>query len=570
MMSEQDLQHPDDDQAQQLQHQQESAEDEAPERPPVAESYERYCPGEERIKISDAICLGRRRSNFPKCATCKFNDDNAAPPVAAHPVVAGLKTTTSTPQAQAEGRDRVEMVFGHCEVQGIYPDLINEDIAWRVGLAAAQFLKSELRGYDRSEPAKSTVLVGTDMRRSSPELAEALTDGLRTGGSPVIHLGMIDTPQLYFAVNRLSCCGGVQVTSSTGPADWNGFKVCGQKGRPVTSETGLSKMAKIAKNTIKHSGGNMSEVGREDLGDAYCDFLRGFLNRPASNINADKPLKIVIDASNGMAGRWLPMVFDDVDWLQITRLNFDHNGKFAHDPNPLAPDNLKELIERVGKAKADLGVCFDADASSCVFVDRTGQPVRPDLLNALLARFLLKTSPGSTVLYDLRSSRILPESIRKAGGLPRRERATPGFLRKAISDAKGLFAGELNGRYYFRDNWHCESGSMALIHVINLMTETGRPLEDMISPLNRYSRIFEMSFMPDPKLDVLSELSDRYSEGSINYLDGITVIFEDWWFNVRPVDGDGCYLLTMEAVSDRMLEVKLAELTEILGPPGQS
>lgn len=525
------------------------------------QEYHRYCPGEERIRISDAICFGRRRSNFPKCVGCQFNDDEKKD----KPVPVPLPGAAAS--IEEADRRRIERLFRQCDILGTCPDMLDQEMAWRVGLATSLFLKSELRGYDRSQVEKATVVVGIDMRKTSRELAESLIEGLRSGGSPVIDIGMIDTPQLYFAVNRLGACGGVQVTGGNRPATHNGFKLCGQKGRTITSETGLVKISKTVLNTTRHSAPQMPDLRRLDLSGPYKEYVRSFLADPVTGFDSERPLKLVVDASNGMAGRWLPIIFDDVEWLEITPLNFEHNGEFSHDPDPLVEDNLKPLQERLLRINAELGVCFDGDADCCVFVDNKAQPIRADTLGALLARELLKSNPGQSVIYDLRSSRALPEEIRKAGGLPRRERGNQAFVKKAIADAKGLFACELNGRYYYRDNFYCESAIITLVHVLNILTETGRPLDELVASLKRYARSGERRFRLDGKTDIVAVLSDKYNNGSINYLDGITVIFEDWWFNARPATDRSFVELNVEAINEAMLKAKLAELSQLLGDP---
>lgn len=527
--------------------------------PQSIQEYHRYCPGEEHIRISDAICFGRRRSNFPKCGGCQFNDDERKD----RPVPVPIPGAAAT--AEEADRLRVERLFRECDVLGTCPDLLEADIAWRIGMATALFLKSELRGYDRSQQEKATVVVGTDMRRTSGELARSLVDGLRSGGCPIIDIGLIDTPQLFFAVNRLGACGGVQVTGGNRPANYNGFKFCGQKGRIISSETGLVKISKTVLNTTRHPGTQMPEVRKLDLAGPYKEYVRGFLKAPAAGFGPERRLKIVVDASNGMAGRWLPIIFDDVDWIEIVPLNFEHNGEFAHDPDPLIEDNLKLLQERILRVKADLGVCFDGDADCCVFLDGKGQPVRADLMGAVLARHLLKTSPGHSAIYDLRSTRALPEEIKKAGGLPRRERGSQAFIKKAVFDAKAVFASELSGRYYYRDNFYCESSLITLAHLLNILVEAGRPLEDLVAPIRRYARSGERRLRINSRIDVVGRLSDQYSHGSINYLDGITVIFEDWWFNARPSADKSFVELNVEAINDAMLKAKLLELSQVLG-----
>lgn len=523
----------------------------------------RHCPGEERIALSDAICLGRRRSNFPKCKGCQFNDDE-------NPTggpTQWLRQERVAPETDKARKDRIETMFRAYDVRGTYPDPMNADAAWRIGLACAQFLRSELRGYDRGITEKSTVVVGRDMRKSSAELCEALIEGLRAGGSPVVNIGMIDTPQLYFAVNQLPCCGGVQVTASHNPAQYNGLKICGQKGRPVSTDTGLTKVSKIARNTIRHTATQMSPVTSMDMTDGYRKFVRSFLHHDEESLAGREPIKVVVDASNGMAGRWIPLIFGDLEWLEIVRLNFEHNGEFVHDPNPLEEHNLAQLQDRMLRSKADFGICFDGDADRLVLVDEHGQIVRSDLLTALMAPYFLKESPGSTVVYDLRCSRVVAEEIRKSGGIARRERCGHAFIKKVLADIRGVFAGELSGHFYFRDNWFCDSGMIAFAEVLNILIESGKSLSEVIAPLRRYASSGERNFHNDHKDTTLKVLAERYDDAQVDYLDGLSVQYKDWWFNVRTSHTEPYLRLNAEAATQELLDAKLAELYPIMGTP---
>lgn len=539
------------------------------------EGYHRFCPGEERIKISDAICFGRRRSNFPKCKGCQFNDDEKAAAARRGAPVADQGPVVVLPSAEAAARsearrtdaDRIEGLFGAYDLRGTYPDPLDADTAWRIGLATAQFLRAQLRGYDRSERAKSTVVVGRDVRRSSAALAESLIEGLRAGGSPVVDIGLIDTPQLYFAANRITCCGGVQVTASHNPPNYNGFKICGQKGKPISSDTGLLQICKIAQNTVRHPNTQMAELRQEDLSEPYRAFVREFFPASGGGFSAERPLKVVVDASNGMAGRWVPLLFGDVEWLDLVRLNFDHNGEFLHDPNPLVEANLDQLKDRMSRARADLGVCFDGDADRLICIDEKGRTIPADLMTALLARMFLARAPGSVVVYDLRSSRVVAEEVREAGGTPRRERCGHAFIKKMLADTKGIFGGEVSGHYYFRDNFFCDSGMIAFAEIVGLLVGTGKPVSELIAPLDRYAGSGELNFENDDPRGTIKQLAARYSDGEIDYLDGVTVQYADWWFNLRPSNTEPLLRLNVEATTQELLESKLAELCPLLGDP---
>jgi len=530
---------------------------------PNPQDYYRYCPAEERIKISNAICLGRRRANYPKCKGCQFNDDEQR--TGGGLIMPG--TDRKAAEAEKIKREKILSVFKVSDVRGIYPDPLDEELAWRIGQATANFLRSELRGYERSRVEKSAVVVGRDMRKSSPALAAALIEGLRAGGSTVIDIGMVDTPQLYFAVNHVTCCGGVQVTASHNPASYNGFKICGEKGKPISVDTGLGKISKAAINTIRHNTAQMAGLEQRDLSEPYKQFVRQFLTTSPGSYSSERPLKVVVDASNGMAGRWFPVLFGDVEWLEVTRLNFEHSGTFQHDPNPLVEANLSQLRDRMKRTRAAFGVCFDGDADRTIFVDAEGRIIPADLMTALMAGYFLKKATGSAIVYDLRSSRVVAEEIRKAGGLPRRERAGHAMLKKTMMDAKAIFGGQLSGHYYFRDNAYCDSGMIMFAQVLNLLIQSGQALHDLIEPLRRYAHSGERSFRNSDKTGTIEALAARYSDADIDYLDGITVQYPDWWFNVRPSSTEPFLRLNVEASEEAMLKEKLNELIPLMGTP---
>jgi phosphomannomutase len=280
-------------------------------------------------------------------------------------------------------------------------------------------------------------------------------------------------------------------------------------------------------------------------------------------------LKVIVDASNGMAGRWLPLLFGDIDWLEIGRLNFEHNGEFMHNPDPLAQANLEQLKDRMSRSKADLGICFDGDADRLVCVDEKGSTIPADLMTALLARTFLARAPGSMVVYDLRSSRVVAEEVREAGGIPRRERCGHAFIKKMLADTKGIFAGEVSGHYYFRENFYCDSGMIAFAEIVNVLTSTGKPISDLVAPLRRYRGSGELNFCNDDPRGTLKRLAARYSDGEIDYLDGVTVQYKDWWFNVRPSHTEPLLRMNLEAATDDLLKKRLSELCPMLGTPAK-
>jgi phosphomannomutase len=451
-------------------------------------------------------------------------------------------------------------IFKAYDIRGVYPDQLNEEDAWKIGYAAAQFLRSMLSGYERGQANAQSLCVGRDMRTHSKALAKALIEGMNNYGANVIDIGMIDTPQMYFAVNHLGTCGGVQVTASHNPAKYNGFKVSGLSARPVGVNTGLKDIEHIATALIHTKGKATGTVEEVDLTDEYKKHILKFL-RPIK----DK-LKIAIDASNGMAGKMIPAVLGDLP-IEIIELNFKHTGKFKHEPNPLIEGNLAELKAAVKKNKCDFGVCFDGDADRLMMVDQAGENISCDLLTALMATYFLKGNPNSTVVYDLRSSWVVVEEILKNSGTPRRERVGHAFMKKALRDSHAVFGGELSGHFYYRDNYYADSGLITLVHVLNIISGAKVPISELIKPLRRYYQSGEINFKVEDKQTKMDELAKKYSDGQIDNLDGVTVQYKNWWFNCRPSNTEPLLRLTVEAKSKELLDEKLSEIKNQLGRP---
>ncbi len=453
-----------------------------------------------------------------------------------------------------------ESIFKAYDIRGLYGQQVDEDAAWKIGHATAQFLRSLLHGYERGQINSQSLIIGRDMREHSPALAQALMEGMTGSGANVIDIGMIDTPQIYFAINHLGSCGGVQVTASHNPAAYNGFKISAQKARPVSGQTGLQEIKHIA-TALRHTvAAGEGTITTQDLTEPYRRHVLSFLN------NNIKKLKVVIDASNGMAGKWVPLIFGDLD-LDITALNFEYNGTFKHDPNPLVEANLAELKQTVIDKNVDLGLCFDGDADRLMVIDETGKSIGCDIITAFLAEYFLEKSPGSTVIYDLRSSWIVKEQIQKCGGQPRCERVGHSFMKKTLKDTKGVFGGELSGHFYYRDNFFADSGMITLVHMLNILSATDKPLSELLKPLMCYHSSGEMNFEVEDKQAMMDSLAAKYADGEIDHLDGVTIQYPDWWFNCRPSNTEPLLRLNIEAKTAKTLATKLSELKALLGNP---
>ncbi len=456
--------------------------------------------------------------------------------------------------------DDLSKVFKAYDIRGIYGSEIDEDLAWKIGFASGQFLRSLLQGYDRGQTNANRLVVGRDMRPHSPSLADNLIEGILSSGLSCVDIGLCDTPMIYFAVNHLGACGGIQVTASHNPIEYNGFKISGQKARPIGEDTGLKEIRHIV-STIRRMPAVEKDKKAEqmDLWSEYRKHVMQFLKLA-------RPLKVAVDASNGMAGKMMPEIFDATD-LEITPLNYELGSGFAHPPNPLVDANLEEVRSAVRKGKFDFGICFDGDADRCMFVDENGEIVRCDIITAMLARHFLKLYPASTVVYDLRSSRVVAEEISAAGGTPRRERVGHAFMKKAMADAHAIFGGELSGHFYFRDNYNADSGAIIFATVASIVSSRETPFSELVAPLKRYAPSGEINFRIEDKTGKMKELAEKFADGKIDHLDGVTVQYDDWWFNVRPSNTEPFLRLNLEAKDKAMLKDKLAEIQNLLGEP---
>jgi len=448
-------------------------------------------------------------------------------------------------------------IFKAYDVRGIYPGEINEEIARQIGLAFRQVLDAE----DRSE--SSAVVVSRDMRPHGVPLQQALIEGLLAGGLDVIDIGLATTPMNYFAIGHLRAAGGVQVTASHNPAEYNGLKFSRKGALPVSGETGIAVMERAVLAGDLAPATSPGTRSTADVSAAYAEHVLSFLE---SDGGGSATPTVVVDAANGMS-----VIYRDLltrTGIDLRPLYFELDGTFPnHEANPLKEENLLDLEAKVRETGADLGVSFDGDADRAAFVDETGRPVGSDLMTALIAGELLAREPGKAVLYDLRSSRAVPEYIGESGGVAVRERVGHSFMKATLRKREGIFGGELAGHYYFRDNYNADCAVLAVIEVINLLRSSGKPLSELVAPLRRYAKSPEINFMVEDKAGRIRELEERFSDGKIDHLDGVTVEYDDWWFNVRPSNTEPYLRLVLEAKTPEELARHRADLEAILGTP---
>jgi phosphomannomutase len=458
----------------------------------------------------------------------------------------------------------IDRIFKAYDVRATSPNPLNEETAWKVGHATAQFLKRNRQNLagDQRVKREDAVVVGRDMRPSSPDLARALMDGIRSVGMNVIDIGTIDTSMIYFAINYLDTVGGIQTTASHNPIQYNGFKISGPKAKPIGAASGLDDIKRIAMTLRVGQTGLLGKIEENDLWPQYRQHVLKFLD-------LGRKVRVAIDASNGMAGKMVPAVFGGIPDLEIIPVLFEITGSFVHDPNPLVEANLAQLKQEMAQTRPDLGVCFDGDADRCIFLDENGKTIGADLTTALLARDFLSRpeNKGAAVVYDLRSSHVVADEVRAAGGEPRRERVGHAFIKKTMAETKAIFGGELSGHFYFRDNFYADSGAIAFARMLSLLSNQSEPLSALVDPLHRYSQSGEINFQVEEKDAKIRELADAYKKGQVDYLDGITIDLGNWWFNVRKSNTEPLLRLNLEAQTPALREEKLKELTRILGEP---
>jgi phosphomannomutase len=392
-------------------------------------------------------------------------------------------------------------------------------------------------------------------------MARALKDGLRASGVAVIDIGVADTPQNYFGIGFLGASGGIQVTASHNPAAYNGFKMSRRDAIPVSYETGIADLEELV--TGSDAAIDLPpKAGEEERSvfDEYCEHVL------AEVTTLEPRLKLAADAANGMATIYLP-ILDKLN-VELTPLYFELDGTFPnHEANPLKHENLVDVERAVEEHGCDLGVAFDGDADRAILINEKGRAISADKITGLLAPRFLREEPGATIVYDLRSSWATKEAIEEAGGVPLRERVGHSFMKATMRKHNSPFGGELAGHFYFRRNFTADSSIMTVIEVLNHIRETGRTLSELVAPLERYHSTGEINFRVDDKEGMIRRLADIFSDGEIDYLDGITVQFEDWWFNVRPSNTEPYLRLVLEARTRDLMDEKKAVLLTYLGTP---
>ena len=439
-------------------------------------------------------------------------------------------------------------IFKAYDVRGLYPSEIDEDAARLIGRGFVSYLRAK------------RIAVSRDMRLSSPSVAAAFMDGARTQGADVVDYGMMGTDMMYFAVARDRHDGGAQITASHNPKEYNGIKLVRREAFPLSGDAGIAEIRDmIAGNQLPPPAATPGSLSENDVVADYTRHVLSFID-----ISLIKPFSVVLDAGNGIAGMIAPRLFERLP-CRVTRLCFEVDGTFPnHEANPLIEENRRDIVERVKRDSADIGIAWDGDADRCFFIDGTGEFIAGDFITALLAEAFLIKHPGAKVLYDVRASYAVRDIVAKYGGKALMNRVGHAFFKRRMREESAIFGGEVTGHYYFRDNFHADNGFIPALLILELMSKKGQTLRELLEPLReKYfisgeinTRVGDMHKVQE-KLDGLAA---KYTDGRVYSLDGVSAEFPDWHFNVRPSNTEPMLRLNLEATTPELMAKKRDEV----------
>ena len=446
-----------------------------------------------------------------------------------------------------------ESIFKAYDIRGTYPDQLDEDLARDIGRAFVNHLG--LSG--------SRVVVARDMRLSGEDLQAAFIEGVTQAGADVLSLGKVSTDALYFAVGHLEEPGGAMITASHNPKNYNGLKLCREQAIALSGESGIGQIRDlITSGKLPEPAEYPGSVEEMDIAEDYAEHCLGFIETEGL-----RPLKIVVDAGNGMAGKMLPPIFEKLPFDYVPMF-FELDGSFPnHPPNPIEPENVKELQERVRAEEADFGVAFDGDADRCFIVNEKGETIAGDVLAALIAKNVLEKEPGATIIYSAVCSKSFPELVRREGGKPVRTKAGHSIIKPQMRERDAAFGGEHSAHFYFRDNFFADSGIIAMLTVAELVGRQEGPISDLITPIDPYVRSGEINSEVEDQEAILKKLEDHFAEdeeAKIDHLDGLTVDLGGWWFNLRASNTEPLLRLNVEASDRETLEERRDELLNLI------
>jgi phosphomannomutase len=440
-----------------------------------------------------------------------------------------------------------QSIFKAYDIRGVVPDQLNADIAYRIGNALAGYLKP------------TSIAVGRDMRQSSGDLFDALARGIVDAGVDVIDIGLVSTDGLYFAVGKFGYDGGVMITASHNPKQYNGFKICRAEALPLSGQEGLDKIQEALVNDVLVKSPRRGSIQRKDITNDYTEHCLSFID-----LSIIKPFKIVADAGNGMAGATLPPVFKRLP-IEVVPLFFELDGSFPNHPaSPIELENLVDLQKKIAEVKADFGVAFDGDADRMFLLDRNGRQLGGDMVTALVADNLLDKNSNETILYNLICSRAVPELVERKGGKAIKTRVGHALIKPLMKKYNAIFGGEHSGHFYFRNNWFADSGLIAFLVCLELLSKGNKRLDEKIKEIDPYFRSGEINSRVESARDTMERIAGHFSDAAQDRLDGLTVSYNDFWFNIRPSNTEPLIRLNIEANSKELLDKKTSEILKII------
>jgi phosphomannomutase len=439
-------------------------------------------------------------------------------------------------------------IFKAYDIRGVYPAELDEDGAFRIGRAFADWLKPD------------RIVLGRDCRLSSPALSGAFVDGVTGQGTDVVDLGLATTDMVYFASGRLALPGAM-FTASHNPPEYNGVKLCRPGARPIGEDSGLQEILALAEGEAPAAPGG-GRVQERSMLEEYIQHLLTF-----ADLDRLAEITVVADAANGMAGLVVPALFERLP-VKLVPLYMELDGTFPNHPaDPIQPENQEDLKRTVLEHGADVGLAFDGDADRVFFVDEHAEGVSGSLITALVAKGMLEREPGATILHNVICSWVVPEVIRENGGTPVRTRVGHSFIKQVMADTGALFGGEHSGHYYFREHYNADSGLVASMVVLDQMSKAGSSLSELLAPLRRYHASGEINSEVQDKQGTIERIAAANSGGREDRLDGLTVEYDDWWFNVRPSNTEPLLRLNVEARTPELLAEKTDDLLALIRPP---
>lgn len=466
-------------------------------------------------------------------------------------------------------------IFKAYDIRGVYPDEINEETAYRIGRAFVMFLSAKLR------TKKLKIIVGRDVRLSSPSMRESLTKGIIDQGADIIDIGICTSPVHYYAVSRNNAelhaeqrrkndeaDGGVMVTASHNPKEYNGFKILSRGGVSVGEETGMSQIRDLTEKGDFQEASRKGEIIEKDISDEYVDFV-------TNGINISRKLKIVIDGSNGTVGLILPRVLERLDFCvypcsnphksAYVSIHLQPDGSFPnHDPNPTKEENLADLKKKVLESGADLGIAFDGDGDRVVFINEKGERISSDLITLLVALGILDKKQQAKIIHDLTLGKVVRETIREKGGIPIESRVGHTLIKNKMRETGAEFGGERSGHYFFKEFFYGDAAILAALKILEILAASGKKISELASPFQKYCSSGEVNFEVKDKNAILKKIESKYSDAKINHTDGLTVEYKDWWFNVRPSNTEPFLRLNLEADTEALFKEKLNEVRELI------